>query len=81
MAKLKDILNGWENYFTGKVSDKAIERAEICAECENIEKGVFEVLMPDYAIKEIQGYKCGVCECPISTAVRSEDYKCPLGKW
>lgn len=84
MSKVNDIINGWGNYLKG--SDPAIlkvakERAAICAECPLAKHGLHTAIMPDYSINEIQGMYCGDCGCPLSTAVRSKNYKCPKNKW
>lgn len=88
MGKLKDILNGWENYLVGDdqaTLEKAKERASICAKCPTAKFGLHTAILPDYSISEIQGMYCskelGGCGCPLSTAVRSENYKCPKGFW
>lgn len=82
------ILNGWKNYLIGKdkvVDEVAKRRAEICSACPAATKGLHTAVLPDYEIKEIQGMYCskekGGCGCPLSPAVRSENYKCSLGKW
>ncbi|MGV3695505.1 hypothetical protein [Flavobacterium sp.] len=85
---IEDILNGWKNYFVGQ--DKASEevakhRAKICSECPAATKGLHTAVLPDFQIKEIQGMYCskekGGCGCPLSPAVRSKNYKCPMSKW
>ena len=83
MAKLKDILNGWSSYLINDATSNEIakSRANICSNCDKPVRGRFEILLPDWSIKEIQGLKCSVCNCPLSTATRSQNYKCPLGKW
>lgn len=88
MSKVNDILNGWENYFKGKDSatlEKAKQRAEICAKCPAAKHGLHTAILPDFSISEIQGMYCskeeGGCGCPLSTAVRSENYKCPKDLW
>lgn len=84
MSKVEDIINGWENYFQGSDAEtlqEAKRRAEICAVCPHLKKGLHSALLPDMQIKEIQGHYCGVCKCPSSTMVRSKYYKCPKGKW
>ncbi len=83
MKKLKNIVNGWKSYIINDsvTIDIAKKRASICADCDKPVKGGFEILMPDFSIKEIQGLKCSVCGCPLSTATRSENYNCPLKKW
>jgi hypothetical protein len=82
--KIKDILNGWKNYAmpeSQEVFEVAKQRAEICASCDFIKQGLHAAILPDYSLKKIQGTYCGACGCPISTAVRSNDYKCPKNKW
>lgn len=84
MSKVSDILTGWSNYFQGSegvVLELAEKRAEICIKCPHIKYGKHAAVLPDVQIGEIQGHYCGVCKCPISTAVRSKDYKCPKNKW
>lgn len=84
MSKVDDILNGWGNYLKGShptTLDKAKERAEICAGCPFAKKGLHAAVLPDYSISKIKGMYCGDCGCPLSTAVRSENYKCPQNKW
>jgi hypothetical protein len=88
MSKIEHILNGWKNYIMPKdqvVIEKAKERAEICSQCPVATHGLHTAILPDYTISDIQGMYCskekGGCGCPLSTAVRSENYECPLGKW
>lgn len=84
MSKVDDIINGWGNYLKG--SDPATlklakERAAICSDCPLAKHGMHTAILPDYSISEIQGMYCSSCGCPLSTAVRSKDYKCPKGLW
>lgn len=88
MSKATDIINGWKNYLIGDdkvVLDEAKRRAEICSNCEASTYGMHTAVLPDFAIKEIQGHYCskekGGCGCPLSPAVRSKNYQCPLKKW
>lgn len=83
MVKVKAIYNGWKNYtFPDKsIEIKAKERAEVCAKCKHATKGSYQKLMPDYSVKEIQGMKCNICQCPLSTKLRQNLNKCPKNKW
>lgn len=88
MGKAKDIVNGWTNYFFGgdeATMKVAKERAEICSKCPIASFGLHTAILPDLAIKEIEGHFCdkskGGCGCPLSPAVRSKDYRCIKGKW
>lgn len=85
---VEDIINGWTNYFVGNdkvVLSVAKERAKICSECPIATHGMHTAILPDFSIKEIKGMYCskekGGCGCPLSPAVRSKNYKCPIGKW
>lgn len=88
MIRIKDILNGWENYLVGgddASKGVAKARATICSSCPAATFGLHAAVLPDYSLGEIQGMYCskekGGCGCPLSTAVRSKDYKCIKGKW
>ncbi|WP_310381831.1 hypothetical protein [Flavobacterium sp.] len=88
MSKVDDIINGWGNYLKGSdptTLKLAKERAAICSDCRTAKHGVHTAILPDYSISEIQGMYCskdlGGCGCPLSTAVRSKNYKCVKGKW
>lgn len=75
------IYKGWKRYLNGDISELEIHRANKCRECPEAVVGTYEKLMPDFQLKDIEGLKCNKCKCPLSTKLRSEDEKCPLGKW
>lgn len=88
LDKAKEIIEGWDAYAEIiKSQDEAnkqtaMERANICALCPFAEKSkVISWLMPDNNLKQVQGYKCSKCGCPLSTKVRSMTSKCPENKW
>jgi hypothetical protein len=88
MSKAEDILNGWVNYLKNdneEVLEIAKHRAAICSKCPLATFGLHTSVLPDYTLSEIQGLYCdgkkGGCGCPLSTAVRSKNKKCPLGNW
>ena len=84
MSKVDDIISGWRNYLKGSnpaTLALAKKRATICSECPFAKHGIHTAILPDYSISEIQGMYCDDCGCPLSTAVRSKDYKCPKDKW
>lgn len=81
---VKEIIEGWSNYFIGDdPADKVTveSRAKICASCDAAKKGIISSLLPDMSLKEIEGRYCGKCKCPLSPKVRSKQSECPLGKW
>lgn len=83
MIKLKAILKGWDNYLfpNTETEKKAKERAQICAQCPHAVKGTYQQFMPDYTLQEVEGMKCDICGCPLSTLLRQDDKKCELNKW
>ena len=81
MGQLFNIAKGWSNYLKGETNPLERERAEKCRQCKHAVVGTYEKLMPDYSLSEMQGLKCDVCNCPLSTKIRCEDEECPLKKW
>lgn len=82
MPNIKDILDGWENFVNQKeVSEKmARQRAEYCKNCINLKKGGLLSFVND-DIKEIQGFYCNLCKCPLSAKLRSKNSNCPINKF
>jgi len=86
MSKAREIFDGWAAYLElmkDTVSEKiAEERATICGSCPfAVEGNLIKILMKDETHKQIQGYKCSKCGCPLSTKVRSITSQCPENKW
>ena len=81
MAVIYDIISGWRSYLKSETDILALERASICDKCPEAILGTYEKFMPDETLKKIQGLKCNQCSCPLSTKLRSQKEKCPLGKW
>lgn len=81
MGQIYNIVEGWKRYFEGDATDEELKRAEICKDCKHATVGTYEKLMKDFELKEIEGLKCGKCECPLSTKIRSKNESCPIGKW
>lgn len=77
------IIQAWSTYLKNETSDIAVERSKHCVDCPEAVVGTFEKFMPDKTLQEIEGLKCNICKCPLSTKLRSEDAseKCPLKKW
>lgn len=81
--KVKSIISGWKNYTFSlpEIEKLAESRAGICATCDSSVYGTYEKLLKDFRIKEVQGMKCEICGCPLSTKLRSKQEKCPINKW
>lgn len=72
---LEEIINGWGNLIVRDpdVEKVAIQRAKICAECDELSNGFIGVYL-----------NCKKCGCYIPAKVRCSGEKCkgcPLGKW
>jgi len=82
MSKISNILSGWKNFIDkSEVSeDIAIQRAKHCVSCSELKEGKLLNLIKD-DLKEIEGFYCGLCYCPLSAKLRSEKENCPINKW
>lgn len=82
--KAKEIRSGWKNFIekTDVTEEVALERSKICAVCPNAKKSILLALIKD-ELKEVEGFYCSECLCPLSAKIRSNDNnsKCPLNKW
>lgn len=79
---IKNILNGWLNFIEkSEVTEEIAEkRAMHCAKCVECKEGKLLALIKD-DLKEIEGFYCALCYCPISAKIRSELETCPKGLW
>jgi hypothetical protein len=82
LVKLMNIIDGWKNYTfpSPEVEKVAKERAAICAQCPHAQFEMF-VDVIEFRAVEMHGYVCEECKCPITKAVRSMSYSCPINKW
>lgn len=82
LQKLHNILQGWKNYvFESKeIESMAKSRAIECAKCDNAVYGWVAAFVDD-GLKDIQGLKCGLCDCPLSGLLRSPESQCKENKW
>ena len=82
LVKLANIIDGWKNYTfpSQEVEQVATQRAQICADCPN---AIFDTFVDviEFRAVEMHGYVCNQCKCPITKAVRSVNYSCPINKW
>lgn len=75
-------MQGWKNYTfpNNKVEESAKIKAEICAKCPHAVNSVWDEILPDATLQEVKGMKCELCDCPLSTLLRS-DKKCEDGRF
>ena len=80
--KINNILSGWSNFILkSEVTEElAKKRALVCIDCSECVKSKLTAFVND-DIKQIKGYKCNICNCPLSAKLRTEKEKCPLNKW
>lgn len=74
-----EILKGWSNYLVNETNESVKAKAKFCEVCPERKHGKLLMFMSDI-LKEIEGHYCGICKCPLSTKLRSDD-KCPLNKF
>ena len=60
--------------------DLAKQRALHCLECVELKKGGLLSMVKD-DLKEIEGYYCNICKCPLCAKLRSINETCPINKW
>lgn len=79
--RLAIMLGGWKNFIVKQeVSETTAKmRALVCEQCPNARRGKLLTFVKD-SLKEIEGYYCTACGCPLSAKLRS-DTTCPEGKW
>ena len=79
MDKLSVILEGWQNFMNEPEvpSEITTERSKECIKCPKKSKALLLTFVKD-KLKEIEGYKCDICNCPLSAKLRSQS-KCE--KW
>jgi len=72
MTKAKTILKAWKEVVKGNTTDEHRRRSEICSKCPKAVHSTMLNLVKD-ELKEIKGFKCLDCGCPLSAKIRSED--------
>ena len=73
------VVKAWSSVFKGMKTEEHSRRAKVCGECPNKSYSMFLDFIKD-ELKEVEGYICDECKCPLIAKIRSTD-KCPLGKW
>lgn len=82
MQKLNDIIQGWKNYLGDKpLNNEEQRRVSICDKCPNKKFSKTISVFVDDDIKEVEGFVCNVCKCPLSAKIRSKHSRCPVNKW
>ena len=72
---LKNILNGWSNFMSKSevIEMVAVGRATHCVDCKEAKHSKTIKAFVKDDLKEIEGFVCGLCNCPLSAKLRSEN--------
>lgn len=76
--KVESITEGWKNFVfkNNEVEQVAKERAEICIVCPHRKEIAIELRN-----ENIGKLACDICDCPLSSKLRSMMESCPDGRW
>lgn len=79
MSKIAIIVLAWLNVWKGLTTKEDKRRAVICDGCPSRKyKKYLDFINDD--LKEVKGFVCNECGCPLIAKIRSTD-DCPLNKW
>ena len=73
------IISAWMQVFKGVTTQEHTNRAKICNGCLYATYKAYTDFIDD-DLKEVKGFICGVCNCPLIAKIRSTD-NCPKNKW
>lgn len=75
-----DFINALAKNVKGEHTEESKRRAEICAECPLKEKRFYASFV-NAEIKEVEGFVCTLCACPIATKVFATEPKNICTEW
>ena len=75
-----DFIKALTKSVKGKHTEETRRRAEICAKCPLKEKRFYADFVKA-EIKEVEGYVCTLCACPIATKVFATEKENICRKW
>ena len=77
---MKDFIQAIGMHIFGNIEQEQIKRAEICGGCPDKEFGGFPLIVKSKII-DVEGFKCGLCNCPLATKIFAKDQKNICDKW
>jgi hypothetical protein len=77
---MKDFLKAVKKNANKEFGKEEFRRADICGQCDEKEKRVYSEIV-NAIMKELKGYACTRCDCPISTKVFATQEKNICDKW
>lgn len=75
-----DFINSLANSLKGSNTPESKRRSEICAKCPLKEKRLYAEFV-NAEIKDVQGYVCTLCHCPIATKIFATESKNICKEW
>ena len=75
-----DFINALAKSLKGEHTPESLRRAKICAECPLKEKRFYADFV-NAEIKDVEGFVCSLCACPISTKVFATEPKNICTEW
>ena len=75
-----DFINALTKSLKGKHTEESRRRSEICAKCP-LKEEKFYADFVKAEIKEVQGFVCTVCSCPIATKIFATETENICEKW
>lgn len=77
---MKDVLQAVIRNAKKDFKDLELERAKVCAGCSEKKKAFYSDFF-NSIMKEVEGFVCLRCDCPISNKVFAKDKKNICNKW
>jgi len=75
-----DFINALTKSIKGKHTQESRRRSEICAKCPLKEERFYATFV-NAEVKEVQGFVCTECGCPIATKVFAQEPEKICEKW
>lgn len=77
---MKDFLQALIKHTKNEHTDESFARASKCLQCEFKNEAVHAIFL-NSEIKEINGFVCSLCKCPLATKIFARNKKNICDKW
>lgn len=77
---MKDFINAIGMHVFGNIGPEQVRRADICGGCDKKTFGGFPLII-ESKMKDVNGFKCSECNCPLATKIFAQDEKNICDKW
>lgn len=75
-----DFINALTKSIKGEHTEESRRRSEICVKCPSKEKKFYAAFV-NAEVKEIDGYVCSLCNCPLATKIFATEPENICEKW